>query len=891
MSKKFDIFFFSGTHWDREWYQSFQGFRYRLVKMMDGLVDGLKSLDNFNVFHLDGQTIVLEDYTQIKPEKAAELKELIENNKLKVGPWFVMPDEFNLSGESLIRNLMMGHELSKKWGGKPWKFGYICDIFGHIAQMPQIFNGFDIKYSYQSRGGVQLDAPPYFIWQSPDGSETIAFHPGLGNDYGEFCHKIHFVLNDNPDADVKELIKEYVDELLKHDGTDIPVYFIADAADHRPLYTETVKYLEILEELYPEANIHHVDLIEAGRMLDGYRGKMNVMKGELNLTTKAENSTMPLITNTLSSYYPLKKANDECQNELEKVIEPFLALSKISGSPMERNYVRLAYKYLVQNHPHDSICGCSIDQVHKDMEYRFDQVKGICYELRNDYIKSKGRAFLDGTDKETDAILTLYNPLPFDRDEVVTVDLNMKENYSSQYAEPFGYEFINSFRILDHEGNEIPYQVISIKRGQMVRRVEHLVDINDIHTVTFKAFIPAGGKSEYRIVPCEVPSRYLSHMTSGTDYMENEHIRVKLSPWGTISITDKKTGKVYDNQLALIDDTEIGDGWFHAASKEDRAVISSFGNCHVEKIQSGVSRCMFRIVKELKLPAENVISRPSQIRSSNYDICTAVFDIGLSENNRFVDVKLTFDNRVRDHRLRLVMPTYTDCEKYFAGQAFYCCEREAGIDYSTQNWKEHEQYEKSMNGIVGRRDSKGNGLAFISANGLHECGSTKDENSTLYVTLLRGFRKTSRTNGETRCQLLGEHEYSFLLAPIDKNVSYKELVNIQDRQAVGVISTYAEVMKDSPTASPESNFRLEGDNICLSILKCAEHEENAYVVRVWNASGKASKAILQFENNITSAVEVNLNEEVKDEVKVSLDKNKATFNVAPWKIVSVMVKF
>lgn len=890
MSKKFDIFFFSGTHWDREWYQSFQGFRYRLVKMMDNLVSDLKSLDNFKVFHLDGQTIVLEDYTEIKPDKIDEIKELIKSEKLIIGPWYCMPDEFNLSGESLIRNLMMGHERAEKWGGKPWKFGYICDIFGHIAQMPQILNGFEIGYSYQSRGGAQLDAPPYFIWQSPDGSETIAFHPGMGNDYGEFCHKIHFSLIDNPEADVKALIKEYVDKLLEHDGTDIPVYFIADAADHRPLYTETGKYLEILEELYPEANIHHVDLLEAGKMLENYRGKMNVMKGELNITTKAENSTMPLITNTLSSYYPLKKANDECQNELEKVIEPLLAFSSIAGRPMERNYVRHAYKYLVQNHPHDSICGCSIDQVHKDMEYRYDQVKGICYELKNDYVKAVARPFLDPADKETDGVLTLFNPLPFDRDEVVTVDLNMKEGFPTQYAEPFGYEFINSFKILDCEGNEIPYQVTAIKRGQMVRRVEHLVDINDIHTVTFRAFIPAGGKSEYRIVPSDAPSRYLKHLTSGTDYMENEHIKVKLNPWGTISITDKKTGKIYDNQLSLIDDTEIGDGWFHAASKEDRAVISSFGNCHVEKIESGVSRCTFRIVKELKLPVQNIMTHITQSRSNDYDICTAVFEIGLSEGNRFCDVKLTFDNRVKDHRLRLVMPTYTNSDKYFAGQAFYCCERKAGIDYSTQSWREHEQYEKSMNGIMGRRDNKGNGLAFISANGLHECGSTTDEDSTLYVTLLRSFRRTSRTNGETRCQIPGEHEYRFLLAPIDKDISYSDLVTLQDRQAVSVISTYAEVMKDSVINAPESNFRLDGKNICLSILKCAEHEENAYVVRVWNASGKEEKATIQFGKEISSIVGVNLNEEIKDYINITTKGNTATFSVAPWKIVSVMVK-
>ena len=86
MEKNKDIFYFSGTHWDREWYQTFQGFRYRLVKAMDGILDGMRTLDDFNVFHLDGQTIVLEDYAEIKPENAEALKEFIKNDRIKIGP-------------------------------------------------------------------------------------------------------------------------------------------------------------------------------------------------------------------------------------------------------------------------------------------------------------------------------------------------------------------------------------------------------------------------------------------------------------------------------------------------------------------------------------------------------------------------------------------------------------------------------------------------------------------------------------------------------------------------------------------------------------------------------------------------------------------------------------
>ena len=109
--KKFDIFYFSSTHWDREWYQDFQSYRYRLVKLVDKLLDLFDKDPEYKTFHFDGQTVVLEDYSEIRPECKERLKTLISEGKILVGPWYVMPDEFLVSGESLIRNLMQGHAL------------------------------------------------------------------------------------------------------------------------------------------------------------------------------------------------------------------------------------------------------------------------------------------------------------------------------------------------------------------------------------------------------------------------------------------------------------------------------------------------------------------------------------------------------------------------------------------------------------------------------------------------------------------------------------------------------------------------------------------------------------------------------------------------------------
>ena len=884
---KRDIYYFSGTHWDREWYQTFQGFRYRLVRALNDVCKAWEKMPEFGVFHLDGQTIPLEDYAEIEPETAQKIKSLIEEGKIKIGPWYVMPDEFNISGESFIRNLMMGHELSKKWGAEDaWKFGYICDIFGHIAQTPQIFQGFGINYSLFSRGYFS-DTEPYFIWRSPDGSEVLNMRMGNRSGYGEFAVQVTDKGKMNRSVEeAREDLEEYIPFLLS--TTKFPVHIVMDALDHRPLRPETSDYIKAIQEICPEAEIHHTDLIEAGKHLEQYRDELDVVTGEMN---NANRGGFPdLITNVLSSYYPLKQANDICQNRLEKVIEPFMAFASMAKKPFNRNYVKEAYRYLIQNHPHDSIGGCSIDQVHKDMEYRYDQTKEICDVLESEYIRmnSVGGGYEVG--KESDGLVTLFNPLPFEREEVITVPLYMKPEFATTYCDqPFGFETVNSFHILDENGNEIPYQLKSVRNGQVHRLYDQIWQSTNVYTVSFMAKTPAGGRSSYRIVPSVKPSRYLKHLTSGRDYMENEYIRVDIDPCGSITLTDRKTGKVYLNQLILADDSEIGDGWYHANAREDRTVYSAAGKCRIEKVESGAVRCVFRITKEMEVPKELVLNHESQYRSSEYETCTAVFEVGLSEGARFADVHMTYDNRVKNHRVRLMIPTYTEGDTYFADQPFYCCTRKVGIDYETQNQREYDQYEKSMNGVTGKRDKDGNGLVFISAEGLHEVASTDDSEATLYVTLLRGFRKTVMTNGETRGQILGTHSYSFLLAPVDKTVTFADIIKQKSVMGAGVLSAYTEIGKEEAVPQSVSECKLEGEGIILSILKCAEREDGV-VARVYNASDEESNAKLTFKNEILSAKFVNLNEEEIADNALKTNDREIAFSVKPWQIKTVLIK-
>ena len=879
-----DIFYFSGTHWDREWYQTFQGFRHRLVDMTDELIEHLENDKAFGTYHFDGQTIVLEDYKAIAPENEERLKKLISDGKIVVGPWYNMPDEFLVSGESLIRNLMYGSRLSKKWGSEPWKFGYVCDIFGHIAQMPQIFCGFDIKLSLLGRGTTG-DEKTYFVWRAPDGSECINYVLPEADGYGDFWGQAARRAGNDEDK-MRELFKINIDKLIARANT--PAVILMDGLDHQPIHKDTAKYIRIIKELYPDINVHHCNLEETIKLLEPVKDTLPVWQGEVNKTGKRSNGYLHLITHTLSSYYTHKKMNDECQNKLEKVVEPMLALSSLEGKPFRRSYLKLAYDYLLKNHPHDSICGCSIAQVHKDMVYRFDQTKEIANELCEDFIYHNRPEKCDGHTY----ILKLYNPLPFERHETVTADVLLSWGFPTRYADPYVGENAPNFHVLDNEGNKVPYGISDSTKSYLKRVYSSNTEGGENVRITFEAVLPPCGYAEYKIVPNyeSAASRYLEKMLlSGTNYAESQYIRLEITSNGEIDLLDKKTGKKYSGLCELYDDSECGDGWYHGQLLNDFALSSKGAPARIEKLEESPSRVVFRVTKLVDIPKEmvNTPTNNGKRRSSEYVTIPFEFVIGLSRESRHVDVKLSFTNTAKDHRVRLVIPTGVYGEKYFAGQAFCMNERTKGVDVTTGSWREEEMYEKQMNGIVGKRDEDGNGIAFVSSEGLHECAVY--ENNDIMVTLLRSFGRTVNTMGEEAGQLLCDLSYSFILAPVDKDVTYAELLKKQDVLAVGQITSCSSVANEYVPCN-KSYMRIEGEGIALSIVKQPEEDgENAVIVRVYNASEKNIDGRIVFDRNVKCACETNLNEEILCDAKT---ENKAVeVSLTPWKIATYKVVF
>ena len=857
------VYYINSTHWDREWYMPFQGHRYNLVNMVEGLLDIMEQDPQYKLFCFDGQTIVLEDYVQVVPEGAERPKKLIADGRLRVGPWYVMPDEFLVSGESLIRNLMVGHEIARKWGAEAWKYGYVCDIFGHIAQLPQILNGFDIHGAFMSRGLGKANFS-HFLWKAPNGSKCY----GTIGQYGSFTRR---TLGKFHTEEFPEMLKKHITRVAGK--SEVPIVVFSNTDDHAMATAHTPELLKLIGELFPEAEVVDADLSCLAEELCQYENILPIVCGELNDPSVVPGGCAELLPHCLSSYYPLKQENDRCQNLLEKQIEPLLAVSALEQQPIRHSFVDLAYRYLLQNHPHDSICGCSADQVHKDMIYRYDQVKTIVQRLKEQFLEFRPDG--DGEDYE----LRLYNFTASPCNRTVYANIDFHKNYPAVKRGMAGEEACNCFRLLDDHGGEIPYQLIGIERNVPKRNLTKLQtqEYFDVYTICFEAQLPAFGYAAYRVSPSKARPALLSAMPCGDDWAENAFIRLEIRSNGQLDILDKRSGKCYRKLHEFADDGEVGDGWMHETPINSHVVSGCGAHTSISRLYSGFAATAFRIEKTLPVPA----CAEGFSRSAEKKQLSVCYIVKLKKDSAAVEIELTVDNTARDHRLRLMLPGGIKGEQYFAGQAFYCVQRKSGVAPGSHAWPEPECHEKNMNGIFGKRDADGDGLAFLSAEGLHECAAYDDAENTLAVTLFRSFGNVYLNEKSEQAQLTGKLKFRYAIMPLDAKTEYAAL--LQERRALAdadfAYSRRLAMGEELPAA--HSYFALDNSKIRVSVFKCAQ-DGKGYILRLYNASEVASETVLTVNFAASECMLVNLNEETI--ARLPMQEKLLSLAFKPWEI-------
>ncbi|MBN2092129.1 hypothetical protein JW964_21095, partial [candidate division KSB1 bacterium] len=497
--KHFKIHVISNTHWDREWVYPFQETRLLLLDFMDDLLDLLERDPEFHSFLLDSQTIAVEDYLDLQPEKEELVKKHVKAGRLIVGPWYTLPEEYIVNGESLIRNLVVGHRLASKWG-KVSKIGYTPFSYGQTSQMPQIYQGFDIDTIIFYRG---INTPKSeFVMESPDGSRVIGCRFGALSRFSYYfyiyrmvrygmsrdewwydwdrsalpfrlCNENNFdshyyILNPCDKQWNDEVLPKQLKKLIDDESQHFTTGHIAcmqgfDSSspdpDEKKLVAACSPHLKKMGHEIFQTSLENFMTQMKKEIKEPF-----VIKGE-SRDPGATGKWTHLMGDVISSRTRIKRKNGQTETAIQHWAEPFSVLGWLAGGEYKRSAIDLAWKYLLQNHPHDTICGAGIDQMEKDMMYRFDQAIIISQGLMRRGMAAIQKR-IDNSDIDiNESVITVFNPSPFPRSEVISlfIDLPEKSNYQN-------------FDIVDKNGTSVPF--VEIKRENCGTLVRNLHDIS-----------------------------------------------------------------------------------------------------------------------------------------------------------------------------------------------------------------------------------------------------------------------------------------------------------------------------------------------------------------------------------------------------------------------------
>ena len=415
VEEEIEAILISETHWDRAWYLPFEQFRLRLVTLVNNLLEILETDKEFLYFTFDGQTVVLEDFLEVVPDKRDLLQRLIQEGRILIGPWYVLPDEFLISGESMIRNLLTGRAVASEFGDV-MNVGYIPDPFGHVSQVPQILSQFGIDSVIFARGtGNETDElGAEFVWEASDGSEILAHWLPLS--YGNVAG-----LPDDVD-DAVSIIEQVMEDLRPH--SRIGLMLLMNGSDH----LEPQRHVPEVIRKYNSKNQKSIVMGTLPMFIARVRERREQLqrfKGEFR-RSKHQN----LLSGVYSARVFLKQANESAQNTLERRVEPLCTVSTILGNRYPGHEIRQAWKYLLKNHPHDDICGCSIDEVHDDMMQRYRWIGEIAESLTNQALEC-----LAGTCSKTEPGIMIVNPTPQKRSGIALVDILLSDLRFTRYGE------------------------------------------------------------------------------------------------------------------------------------------------------------------------------------------------------------------------------------------------------------------------------------------------------------------------------------------------------------------------------------------------------------------------------------------------------------------------
>ncbi len=345
------------THWDREWYSPFQTFRLRLVDLLDDLLPALERDPSYAHFMLDGQVAVVDDYVAVRPEAEAAIRRLNAAGRLSIGPWYILMDEFLVSGETIIRDLQLGLERAAALGGA-MEVGYLPDMFGHIAQMPQLLRQFGFEHAVVWRGVPSAVNRSGFWWSSPDGSTVRAEYMPAGYGNGAIL----------PD-DAKALLGRIRDFEARQGRLLVGPLLWMNGTDHlrpQPWLGRVVDEANALQDDYELRVVPLADHLASAATTD-----LPEWTGELRSGARAN-----LLMGVASNRVDVKQATARAERAIERLAEPLSALF-LPAARWPEALLAEAWLAMIRNSAHDSVCACSVDEVCDAVLHRYAEARQI----------------------------------------------------------------------------------------------------------------------------------------------------------------------------------------------------------------------------------------------------------------------------------------------------------------------------------------------------------------------------------------------------------------------------------------------------------------------------------------------------------------------------------
>jgi mannosylglycerate hydrolase len=853
------------THWDREWYLTQAGFLPRLVAALDDLLRRLDREPGFRSFLLDGQTVLAEDYLRARPEQAATLAALVRSGRLQVGPWYVLADELIPSGESLVRNLLLGSADAARLGGR-LDVLYSPDAFGHPAAWPSLAAEFDISYGvlWRGLGGEPGQEGDLYRWRDRAGREVRLYHlPPDGYEVGA-------ALAPDP-ARLGAAWAAVGPALRARSRTSQVAVFVG--ADHHAAHPDPDALRSALSKLEPDADVRVSRLDEFLRAAWDEAPNAPVLSGELRWSY-GYTWTLQGVHGTRA---PLKRLHADAELRLERLAEPLAALDRWHRAVDRRPVLEMAWRTLVRAQFHDSIAGCTSDPVARRVLARIEDAVEMAAELEREALHSLAGYDADAARDAPERVrpeLLLWNPAPRTRSGIVVADLawfrrdvlvGPPGTRKPREAPPPSERDITAV-----VGGQ--FQILGRRPEQhRLDSARHYPDQDEVQVVRVAIPAPETGGFAIRRPGAGTTPPAVRVLQGGG--IANGRLAVGVDARGRIWLRDLTRELELPSLLRFESEPDAGDTYTFARGK-GRLESSS-------RWQSPVVLARGPLVGAIETRTRLLGGR-----------VTARLVLTLHAGSDALRCTLELDNQARDYRLRLRCAAPGPLEETMAGAAFGVARR--SIFHPDRRYAN----ETPVATAPAHRFVAGNGAAdsvVVFAPGFFEYGA---ESGSLLLTLLRAVGQLSRDDLPTRAghagwptqvpdaQCLGRERLQLGFTLTSPRPSAAALARAWEDLFLPPRALW---IRQSLGVGPvEGGLELQGDGLVFSALKPSS-DGRGVVMRCYNPGDQTAEGVIMFDAGIGAAVRVTAGERECGAVRLAPDRRSVALSLSAGEILSLRI--